>query len=109
MSESLELKPQEGAPLSEEQKLDPYEESAVVIKHMNLTFKHAIDKLREMRKDGPSRVLRHLIYEGLEELPPLSGKEQSLLDLCKQLTYHRNMVLEYALMKKGELSESEEK
>ena len=81
----------------EQAQYDKVEESAQYLKVMSTQFKRAAYALGDRKKRSLARVLEAVLFEPLEEVKLYGAEEQKMLDLCKQILYHKNTVSAYAL------------
>lgn len=82
--------------------LDEYEQSAAMFNMLSKRFRGMCYDLTTRKKRAVSRVLEALLFEPLEEIE-LSGKEEKeLLDLSRQIIYHKMKIHEYALITNNE-------
>jgi len=92
----------------EDTPLDEYEASA---QHLNIIFnqfrKYGYD-LAKRKKKAPIRILEAFLFEGLHDVELIGEDEKEMLDLCRQVVYHKNKLVEYVVKQKeskGDLNE----
>ena len=72
--------------------LDEIEESSKTLALLYDTFKRLGYDLANRKKRAPIRVLESLLFGEFHDIE-LSGKgEKNLLDLCKQVVYHKGRI-----------------
>ena len=86
---------------------DEYEYSAMMFRGLYEKFKTMGYKLAERKKKAPIRVLEAFIFQPFEEVELVGQEEKNLLDICRQVMYHKMKVNEYALLKQEELNKEE--
>lgn len=85
---------------------DEVELSAKTIHILFQHFRKVGYKLADRKKKAPIRVLEALLFDGLEDVELVGKEELNLLDIAKQIMYHKGVLIEYALTRKqGEDSE----
>ena len=77
--------------------VDEVETSAKTVHLLFGAFRQLGYRLAERKKKAPIRVLEAFLFEGLEDIQLNGKEEQNLLDICKQLVYHKNILINYAL------------
>lgn len=87
---------------------DEYEYSAMMFRGLSEKFRKIGYKLAERKKKAPIRVLEAFMFQPLETVELVGKEEENLLDLCRQIMYHKMKINEYALLKQSELNQEEE-
>lgn len=78
---------------------DQAEKSAATFYHMHQNFKRIGYQLAERKKKSPIRILEAFLFEPLHEVKVYGKEEQLLLDMARELMYHKNKIMEYGLQK----------
>lgn len=82
---------------------DHFKKSLQALDILALGFKNLGNKLADRKKKAPLRILEAILFESEETEKTFGKQERDLLDICRKIMYHRQIV-EIFLMKK----ESEE-
>lgn len=85
---------------------DDYEKSAIMFNALSKQFRKMSYDLVKRKKRAASRVLEALLFEPLEEVPLFGKEEKELLDIAKQVIYHKMMIGEYAAIKQEQNEEN---
>lgn len=86
---------------------DEYEYSAMMFRGMSEKFKKIGYDLAARKKKAPIRVLEAFLFRPLEEVELFGKEEENLLDLCRQILYHKMKIHEYSMLKQDELNKEE--
>lgn len=95
---------------SSEPELDVHEKSAVMFNALSKQFRRVGYELANRKKRAMVRVVEAFLFEPLEQVK-LEGKvEQDLLDLMRQIMYHKLVINDYfeTQMKDKETKENEQ-
>lgn len=89
----------------QEEKLDEFENAALMFNVLSQQFRQNGYKLAQRKKRSAVRVLEALLFSPLEEVELIGKEETDLLQLCHQIMYYKMKINEYAIMR----SEAREK
>lgn len=76
-----------------------FKQSLLALDQLALHFEHLGTELANKKKKSNLRVLKAILFESEETEKTFGKKEEIMLDLCRKIMYHRQIV-EIYLMKK---------
>jgi hypothetical protein len=88
------------------EKLDEYEQAAVMFRQFSKDFRKIAYQLNDRKKNAAVRVLEKVIFEPLEDVNLIGKEEQKIFDICQKVLYCRVKLIEYA-QKRHEESKGE--
>jgi len=87
-------------PKQEEEKIDEYDQSALLFRHFSQVFRKQIYALAKRKKKAPIRVLEAFLFQPFEEVELVGKEEKNLFDLCSSIIYHKMKIMEYVEVEK---------
>ena len=84
--------------------------SAMAIQFLYSQFRPLAKKLASRKKNGPMRVLEAFLLDGLEPVEVFGKEEETLLDMSRNIMYHKEILLNAAIqMKQKKEAQNEQK